>query len=635
MFELRLTPNFSSQKRKLLEQKSVPHLSLPPETESCLNAIAHWEPSSVKGSRVIKSREIWVGTFKSTRGLMIRAGTVSLLISICAASSTLFAMQILKSAQSGEGLGTGRLLLLSLGFFAMNVFSQFWTLKIGSLRAWISLSAEAYLVGLLSHKLLRLSSLAAAQQNSGNLKVLVTSDVKNVGLFLDNMVRNLVPSLAALFVIGPLLIYFSGSAGFFGMSILLLIIPISLALNSISEKLQTKSQYRLDEMASLVGEWMKNVRLIRYLSWDEGFAQDVAERVSAFMRVSVMQHLMACLIFGMSSTWWMVSLTGALLMARWLGLAFELQSFFGSLWLLTFLASYLTHLPNTIRYWGMAAPSVRRIARLLAEEEQLDRLQEGEADGIGGSPSRLILDQVSFAYSNEKPLIKGLSLEIDLNRKLAIIGEIGSGKTTLLKLLAGELAPVSGSIQVEFKAGARSDLWARETYHAYRECLAYVPQEPFVSNDLLGRNISLSTSTHEAEIVEAAYWAELEADISLFPQGFSQEIGEGGVNLSGGQRQRLNLARARHSKRQFLLLDDTLSAVDTRTERLLMERLSGLKGGFVLVTHRVRELMRVDEVLVLRDGVIVERGAPAELAQRRDSHFTRVLRAYEEEGADV
>ena len=331
----------------------------------------------------------------------------------------------------------------------------------------------------------------------------------------------------------------------------------------------------------------------------------------------------------------MISILGVLIISRVFKYPLDLISFFESLWLLTFLAGYFNHLPNTIRLYGKAALSVKRVAKFLSEQEHEEFIQSAsiEEEPLSGRvfPKKIIFDQVSFKYPNGKKAIENLSIDMDLSKKIAIIGEVGSGKTTFLKLLCGELAPSEGQIRIEFEGGQCRNLWTRPTYNQYRDSIAYVPQEPFVSNDFLSMNIALTSGHHESEIIDAAYWAELEADISALPQGISQELGESGVNLSGGQRQRLNLARARFSKRKYLVLDDTLSALDTKTEASLMKRLESQELGFVLVTHRTGELMRVGEVVVMKEGKIVERGQPKILSDNPDSHFTRVLQTYQEE----
>jgi ATP-binding cassette, subfamily B, multidrug efflux pump len=628
MFRLKFAPTFSRQRLALLAETAVPRLAIPQSVEECLAGFRTSRPPSQPLARSGRWL-LWMETIRVVRPLLVRASFLSLLSSGCAAGSTLAAMQILKTGQSLQSMW-----VYSLLFFAMNLSAQIAIYNSGRLRCWVGLGSEAHLVGRISHKLLQLSSAAASRQSSGNLKTLITSDVRNVGQFLDNAVRNFIPALTSLAVIGPLLVYFSGRPGLFGLFVMTLVIPVSIGLNEICSRYQAKSQAELDKLTALAGEWVRNIRLIRYLSWDESFQQDVAARLRRFMTVSVIQHVLNCLIYGLSISWWMVSATGVVLISRWMNYPLDLAGFFGSLWLLTFMAGFFTHLPNTIRLYGLAKPSIRRIDRLLSEPEQSDFLKPGEPVSPDAVPVKVTFENVSFRYPEGKLAIENLSMDLILGRQSAVIGEIGSGKTTLLKLLCGEFPPDSGRILIHFNNGATHDFWTRPAYPLLRKHLAYVPQEAFVSSDLFQMNITLSAEANnrQEDIAAAAYWAELEADLSELPSGLSQEIGESGVNLSGGQRQRLNLARAFYSRRDFMVLDDTMSAVDTKTETILMDRLVALEGGFILVTHRTGELLQVEDVIVMKDGRIVERGDPKQLARDPDSQLSRVLRAYESKG---
>ena len=627
MFRLKFAPTFSRQRASLLTETAVPRVAIPQSVEECLAGFRISQPSSPQSLRSGRWL-LWMETIRVVKPLLIKAALLSLISSGCAAGSTLAAMQILKTGQNLQSMW-----VYSLLFFAMNISAQIAIYSSGRIRCWVGLGSEAHLVARISHKLLRLSSAAASRQNSGNLKTLITSDVRNVGQFLDNAVRNLIPALTSLAVIGPLLVYFSGRPGLFGLIVMTLVIPVSVGLNEICSRYQSKSQAELDKLTALAGEWVRNIRLIRYLSWDDAFQRDVAALLRRFMTVSVIQHVLNCLIYGLSISWWMVSATGVVLIARWMNYPLDLAGFFGSLWLLTFMAGYFTHLPNTIRLYGMAKPSIRRIDRLLSEPEQSDFLKPGEPISPNAIPVKVTFENVHFQYPEGKLAIENLSMDLVLGRQTAIIGEIGSGKTTLLKLLCGEFPPDSGRILLHFSNGTSRDFWTQPAYPVLRKHLAYVPQEAFVSSDLFQMNITLSSETdnRQEDIAAAAYWAELEADLSELPSGLLQEIGESGVNLSGGQRQRLNLARAFYSRRECMVLDDTMSAVDTKTETILMDRLVARGGGFILVTHRTGELLQVEDVIVMKDGRIVERGDPRELAEDPDSQLSRVLRAYESE----
>ena len=623
MFQLKFAPTFSRQREALLAETAVPHMAIPQRVEECLAGFHQLEASGRPGPWML-----WMETIRVVRPLLFKAAVISLLSSGCAAGSTLAAMQILKTGQD-----LGSMWTFSLIFFVMNLAAQIGVYNSGRLRCWVGLGTESHLVARISQKLLRLSSAAATRQSSGNLKILITSDVRNVGQFLDNAVRNLIPALASLTVIGPLLIHFSGRPGLFGLFVMTLVIPVSVGLNAICSHYQMKSQSELDKLTALAGEWVKNIRLIRYLSWDDAFQRDVSARLRQFMTVSVIQHVLNCLIYGLSISWWMVSATGVVVIARWMNYPLDLAGFFGSLWLLTFMAGYFTHLPNTVRLYGLAAPSIRRIVRLVSEAEQSDYLKPDKTLSSDALPLKLTFENIRFQYSEDKPALQHLSFELDLLRRTAIIGEIGSGKTTLLKLLCGEFPPNTGSILIHFDNGDIRNFWTRPAYPQLRKHLAYVPQEAFVSSDLFHMNITLSTDVdnRDEDVAAAAYWAELESDLSELPDGLCQEIGESGVNLSGGQRQRLNLARAFYSRRSFMVLDDTMSAVDSKTETVLMDRLIAREGGFLLVTHRTGELLQVEDVIVMKGGRIVERGDPKVLSKDPDSQLTRVLRAYESE----
>jgi ABC-type multidrug transport system fused ATPase/permease subunit len=625
MFRLKISPDFSRQKKLFLSESKIPDIELPKCVEDCLESIS--EVSSDRGDRYFLAGGVgglWLQAIRPIKTLLVRATLVSALAALGAALSTLAAMRFLSA---GESMKT--LLALGIVYASMNCLSHFATFQGSRLRTWAGLSVESTLVGLISQKILRLSSFSAAEQSSGNLKILITSDVKNVGQFVDNAVRNLIPAVVAVSIIAPLLVHFSGRAGLCGVLVLVMVLPVSLGLNRIATRFKEKSQAEMDALTSLAGEWVKNIRLIRYLSWDEAFRREVASCLRKFMSVSSAQHVMACLIFGLSISWWMVSTTGVVLASHFFHFPLDLVGFFGSLWLLSYLSGYFTHLPNTIRYYGEASPSIRRISVFLAEPEQRGHLHEGKALPPGSVPSKLAFKRVDFEYPQGGKVIHELSVEIDLGKKIAVIGEFGSGKTTFLKLVCGELPPTKGKISVHFENGEIRDLWSTEAHEIFRRFIAFVPQEPFVSSDLLLNNITLGEGSSE-QAMESAYWAELEADIQALPHGIFQEIGESGVNLSGGQRQRLNLARAHFSGRGYLVLDDTLSAVDTKTETLLMERLEDKNSGFVLVSHRTRELTRVAEVMVMKDGAIIERGHPLTLMADPHSHFTRVLKAYEE-----
>jgi len=188
---------------------------------------------------------------------------------------------------------------------------------------------------------------------------------------------------------------------------------------------------------------------------------------------------------------------------------------------------------------------------------------------------------------------------------LGIVGPTGAGKSTLLHLLLRHDVPQEGAIRFD-------DVPVEDyTLAALRSVLAWVPQEPFLFSATIAENIALARpDATRAEIEHAARMADLDRDVLRFPEGFDTRVGERGVTLSGGQRQRVAIARALLSEAPLLLLDDALSAVDTGTESRILAHLREERSTrtAIIVSHRLSAVADADEIVVLRDGAIVERG---------------------------
>ncbi len=621
-----LSPAFSRLKKQILALETGPDLGFPPEVAQGLHPLH--EPNPVAPFTRLTPRQLWSQCFSRVRSLFLRASINALLGALATTGATLVAMEILKlPTRLASYLG------LAAAYFVFSIANHYTSYRSSQYRSWIALATEGWLVSLVSRKLLELSQRSYLSQSSGNLKVLITSDAKNVGVFFDSFVRNFIPTVAAITVITPLLITFSGKGGLIGAAVLWLILPISYLLNFAFMHYQNRSNRELDRFTAQVGEWIKNARLIRSLSWDAAIRRELSEQLRAFMKDATILHLLACLLFGISMSWWVVAIASVLIASHVFDIPIDLVHFFGSLWLISFLASYLTHLPQTIRHFSSANPSIRRIVTFLNEEESREffkPLPEG-TQPLRSEPRALVLKNVTLEFDGRKT-IDSLSLRIDLSLKTAVIGRIGAGKTLLSKLLLGEIPPTSGEIWIEDIDGNLHALWNQENYERFRTHLGYVPQEPYVSSDLLAHNISLTENPNEANALDAAYFAELEADLASFPQGMKTMLGEGGVNLSGGQRQRLNLARDAFHLGRYSILDDTLSAVDGKTERSLIDRLMRSERGMLLVTHRLKHLALFDEVILLQNGRLVVQARPGDLLKQEHPEYLELTRAYERDG---
>ena len=215
--------------------------------------------------------------------------------------------------------------------------------------------------------------------------------------------------------------------------------------------------------------------------------------------------------------------------------------------------------------------------------------------------------------ATNKPVLQDISLRIPAGSILAIVGPTGSGKSTLASLIARLWEAPPGTLLID---GRPIREWPLETL---RRAVGYVPQDTFLFSETLRENVAFGVdSATDEEIRDAADVASIAAEIEEFPAQFNTMVGERGITLSGGQKQRAAIARAVIRDPKILILDDSLSSVDTGTEERILKRLDAIlrQRTTILISHRVSTVQHADQIAVLRDGRIVERGTHSELLAR-------------------
>jgi ATP-binding cassette, subfamily B, multidrug efflux pump len=228
--------------------------------------------------------------------------------------------------------------------------------------------------------------------------------------------------------------------------------------------------------------------------------------------------------------------------------------------------------------------------------------------------AQLRAEGLTFGFPGAKrPALQDVDFALAPGRTLGIVGATGAGKSTLVRLLLRQAEPDGGRLTL---GGVALPELPLATLRAH---IAWVPQEPFLFSASVADNIALARAgASPAEIEAAARLAAVHDDIARLPNGYATEVGERGVTLSGGQRQRVAIARALLSDAPLLVLDDALSAVDTGTETAILAHLRELRAArphrsTIVIAHRLSAVMDADEVVVLKQGHVIERGTHAEL----------------------
>lgn len=273
--------------------------------------------------------------------------------------------------------------------------------------------------------------------------------------------------------------------------------------------------------------------------------------------------------------------------------------------------------------------SLERLGDLLdAEVTVKDRENVRELENVKGN---IEFKNLTFRYpGGEYDVLKNVSFSISAGENVGLVGKTGAGKTTLVDLILRTYNVPDGKILID---GVDVN---EVTIHSVREACAYVPQDNFLFSDTISNNIAFSTAEADADTVRnAAILADVDENIQQFQKGYGTILGERGVTVSGGQKQRISIARALMKNAPILILDDSVSAVDTKTETAILKNLRETRSGktTILIAHRISTIEKMDKILYIDDGQLVAAGTHSELYATCDGYRKMVdLQKLEEEG---
>ena len=275
--------------------------------------------------------------------------------------------------------------------------------------------------------------------------------------------------------------------------------------------------------------------------------------------------------------------------------------------------------------------SLKRISELLdARRDVVDR--EG-AEALENVRGDIEFKDLTFRYpGGEYDVLKDVSFQIRAGESVGIVGRTGAGKTTLVDLILRTYNVPDGTVFVD--GHDVNDV----KIHDVRAACAYVPQDNFLFSDTIARNIAFSSGDADMEkVTSAAVLSDVDDNIREFTEGYATVLGERGVTVSGGQKQRISIARALMKDAPILILDDSVSAVDTSTEKTILDNLKRTREGktTILIAHRISTIERMDKILYLEDGQLIAVGSHAQLLESCPEYRHMVdLQKLEEEGGE-
>lgn len=442
------------------------------------------------------------------------------------------------------------------------------------------------------------------KNSTGDLMARITEDVGRVRMYLGPAIMY---GLNVL-ILFPMVIWYMATVNLELTLYSLLPLPVlSLSIYYVNNLINERSeriQRSLSELSTFVQEAFSGIRVLKAFVRESDSARNFADASEDYKIKSIQLTKVNALFF-------------PIIMAL-VGISTIITVYVGGIQVINgeigygVIAEFILYVnmlawPVTSLGWvtsiiQRAAASQTRINEFMDETNDIVSTENLQTEIKG----MVQVENVSFVYPESGiHALEDISFQIKEGETLGIIGTTGSGKSTIANLLMRMYDPSAGTIKIDDKPIDAFDI------SDLRRQMGYVPQDVFLFSDSIGNNIAFGIDTPDAEIIEqAAKDADVYQNIIEFPKGFETMLGERGITLSGGQKQRVSIARAIAKGPKILILDDCLSAVDTKTENVILNALKKIMENrtSIIISHRVSSAKLADQIIVLHEGKIIERG---------------------------
>jgi ATP-binding cassette, subfamily B, multidrug efflux pump len=445
--------------------------------------------------------------------------------------------------------------------------------------------------------------------NTGDLMARISEDVGQVRMYLGPAIMYGINMLGSTVLIIAYMLIVNEKLTFYTLLPLPLLSISIFYVNNWINKYSTQIQKNLSNMSTFVQEAFSGIRIIKAFAREENsynnFTNSANEYKKQSLKLAMVNALFAPLIFtlvGISTI--MVVYIGGIEVIEGTVTTGNIAEFIIYVNMLTWPVTSLGWISSIAQ---RAAVSQDRINEFLNTKNDLVST-ENLAHEIKGA---ITFKNVSLTYKDSGiQALQHINLQVQAGESLAILGTTGSGKSTIAALVCRMYDSTQGEILID-----GIDIKKYNIPHL-RSQIGYVPQDVFLFSETIKNNIIFgSEHLTDEQVIEAAKNADLYDNIKDFPKGFETELGERGITLSGGQKQRTSIARAIIRNPKILILDDCLSAVDTKTENIILNNLSRIMENrtSVIISHRVSSAKLADKIVVLDGGRIIQEGTHASL----------------------